>query len=67
MFICQVSGRLSASGEKPVRIVTEKRERVYFVRTRDGNQKEIGRGWEIVTELLVCREVAMALQAAGAI
>jgi len=58
MFKCELSGRVSVPGEKPVRVVLETRERIYTVKTRDNKDKEIGRGTEIVREALVCREVA---------
>lgn len=61
MFYCQVTNRLSKPGEKCRKIVTEKRERVYSKRVRDMetgklNTIEIGRGWEIVTEINATEE-----------
>jgi hypothetical protein len=60
MFKCAVTGKLSKLGEKPFKVVTQKRERVYTQRFRDeeGNVSEVlvGRGWEIVKEVLMSKE-----------
>lgn len=47
MFICQHCGCLSDPNEKPVRVVTETREKLY------DNDGVITKGREIVRELLV--------------
>ena len=56
MFYDQVTGKLSKSGEKMHKIVTQKRDRVYTKKVRDEETKkmvvvEIGRGWEVVKEI----------------
>lgn len=60
MFYCAVTKKLSKSGEKPYKIVTEKRQRIYMrkFRDEDGNVEEVivGRGWEIVKEILTTKE-----------
>lgn len=58
MFYCQVTGLLSQSGEKPSKLVVEKRDRIYTRRvkneeTREWETLEVGKGWEIVKELNV--------------
>ena len=52
MFYCEISKQLSKPGEKPVRLVIERREREY-TREIDGETIVIGRGWEIVKEVNV--------------
>lgn len=61
MFRCQVTGRLSKPGEKQNRIVVETRDRVYTRKvfnetTRQYETVEIGRGWEIVKEIVATDE-----------
>lgn len=60
MFKCAVTGKLSKLGEKPIRVVTEKRSRIYTRKFRDeeGNVVEemVGRGWEIVKEVMMTKE-----------
>lgn len=63
MFVCQVSGKQSAPGEKPYRLVTKTRRKNYkntIERIVDGEKKKFdinSTGWEIVEEKLVCEEV----------
>lgn len=59
MFKCQVSGRVSKPGEKPFKIVTKTREKVYEnkKRSRDKIIEFTTTGWEIVEEKVVCKEV----------
>lgn len=57
MFYCQVSGLLSKPGEKPHKIIVETRDRVYSRRikneeTREWETVEVGRGFEIVKEII---------------
>lgn len=51
MFKCGQCGEQQASGVKPVRVVVERRTKVYF---EDG--REVGHGWEIVQERNLCPE-----------
>jgi hypothetical protein len=56
MFKCQVTNKFSKPGDKCNKIVTEKREKVYFQffrneETGKWEEKEVGRGWEIVKEI----------------
>ena len=58
MFKCEISGKMSRLGEKINRIVVERREKVYYESFRNEEtgrweEKEVGRGWEIVKELQV--------------
>jgi len=58
MFYCEVTGVLSKSGEKPVKLTVERRDRIYTRRvkneeTREWETIEVGKGWEIVKELNV--------------
>jgi len=48
MYICQKCGRVSNSGESANSIVTKTRPKIY-------NNGQISRGWEIVTEMNVCK------------
>lgn len=61
MFYCEVTGLLSKLNEKPVKLVVEKRDRVYTRRqkneeTREWETVEVGRGHEIVKEINVLPE-----------
>lgn len=59
MFKCQLTGKQSLRYEKPVRIVTKTRPKIYYGwDPKKKEQVEIGRGWEIVEEKLVCEEAA---------
>lgn len=58
MFKCDMTGKVSKPGEKPVRVVVERREKVY----RDDEGRVLGRGWEIAKELTVSVEGLMLLQ-----
>jgi len=56
MFVCQITGQISERGEALNRIVVAKRERIYYEdyfndETREWEQIEIGRGWEVVKEV----------------
>lgn len=56
MFKCEVTGRMSKPGDKCIKIVVERREKVYtrFFRNEETNkyeEHEVGRGWEIVKEI----------------
>jgi len=50
MFICDLCGNVSKPGDKPQRQIAAKREKTYF----DSRGKELGKGWEIEKEILVC-------------
>lgn len=61
MFICQITGRQSDRNEKLNKLVVRTRDRVYTKKirneeTRQLEEIEIGRGWEIVQELNTCQE-----------
>lgn len=67
MFICQVTGKNSKSGEKPIKLVVATRQRVYtqHVRneeTREWELLEVGKGWEIVKELNASQEGVLYFQ-----
>lgn len=56
MFKCAITGRMSRPGEKTNKIVLETREQIYYgwFRNEETNrfeQREVGRGWEIVKEV----------------
>lgn len=56
MFYCQITNQLSQSGEKPSKLVVEKRDRIYTRRVKNEETREwetivCGHGWEIVKEL----------------
>lgn len=56
MFICQVTGKVSKSGDKMNRIPVIKRDKVYFKNIKNEDtgkwdEVEVGRGWEIVREI----------------
>lgn len=60
MFRCYVTKKLSKLGEKPIKVVIEKRERIYTRRFRDDEgeivEEMVGRGWEIVKEVMMTKE-----------
>ena len=61
MFICEITGRVTKSGEKMNRIPIVKRDRVYFKKLKNEDtgkwdEVEVGRGWEIVKEISVSEE-----------
>ena len=61
MFVCQVTNRQSKREEKLNKLVVRTRDRIYtkWVKneeTRQWEEVEIGRGWEIVQELNVSQE-----------
>jgi hypothetical protein len=64
MFVCQLSGRHSQPGQKPVKLVVSRRKtsydkRIYDLETRTVSQiKDASQGWEIVKELVVCESAA---------
>jgi hypothetical protein len=47
MFRDGLTGRTTAPGEKMVKLVVERRPRVYF----NEDMEKIGEGWEIVREI----------------
>ena len=56
MFICEITGRVTKSGEKMNRVPIVKRGRVYFKKLKNEDtgkwdEVEVGRGWEIVKEI----------------
>lgn len=50
MFICQVCHTVQKAGVKQERVVIEKRYKEYF----DKSKQLVGKGWEIVRELVCC-------------
>lgn len=61
MYICQVTGKVSAAGEKLNRIVVQTRPRTYTRMERDPEtgrleEVDIGRGFEIVREIRATAE-----------
>lgn len=61
MFICEITGRVTKSGEKMNRIPIVKRNKVYFKKLKSEDtgkwgEVEVGRGWEIVKEISVSEE-----------
>ena len=61
MFICEITGRVTKSGEKMNRVPIVKRDRVYFKKLKNEDtgkwdEVEVGRGWEIVKEISVSEE-----------
>lgn len=58
MYRCQITGRLSERNVPMNKLVVETRDRIYtrFVKneeTRQWEEIEVGRGWEIVREINV--------------
>ena len=59
MYRCQVTKKISKPGERMVKVVTKRRDKIYYrLDDKTGQQVEIGRGWEIVEEKSVLPEVA---------
>lgn len=61
MYICQVTGRQSKSGQKLNKLVVKTRDKIYtrWVRnedTREWEEIEIGRGFETVREINASQE-----------
>jgi hypothetical protein len=61
MFICQVTGKVSKPGDKLNRIPVIKRDQVYFKKIKNEDtgkweEVEVGRGWEIVREIVATDE-----------
>lgn len=56
MFRCELTGKVSSPGEKPVRVVVETRPKVYYKEDKTGALKKVGEGFEIVKEMVVCQE-----------
>lgn len=59
MFRCQATGKVSKPKEKPFRIIVETRPKSYEHRYKDEEdrwQSFTTEGFEIVKELLVCKE-----------
>jgi hypothetical protein len=52
MFKCPITKKTSRPGEKPVRVIVERRDREY----KNDDGQVIGRGWEIVKEIFVSEE-----------
>lgn len=52
MFKCSLTKKVSQPGEKPVKIVTKRRNKQYFNRDKE----LVADGWEIVEEKLVSQE-----------
>jgi hypothetical protein len=53
MFKCGLTGKKSITGEKPVRVVTHIRERIY-----ENDSGFVSRGWEIAKEVLAKPDAA---------
>ena len=53
MFKCAISRQSSRPGEKPVKLVLETRPKIYYRKDKNGLNVEIGKGFEIVKEVLV--------------
>jgi hypothetical protein len=78
-FRCQVTGRVQPIGTKPTFVVVGKRNRSYYNtpdgRPRIGNSdnadleamREVGSGWEITKELMVCPDGLEQLRSKGLI
>jgi hypothetical protein len=70
MFRCQLTGRQSLIGQKPVKLVVERRHRSYDKRIYDlesrtaSTIKDASQGWEIAKELTVCESAAQEWMAA---
>lgn len=61
MFFCQITGKTSQPGDKINKIVIEKREKVYYQRSKSSEtgrfeDVEVGRGYEIVREINATEE-----------
>lgn len=63
MFRCQVSGKVSKSGERAFKLVTKTRVKDYFRRNKEGELVKIGQGTEIVEEKIVSKTVYDAAMA----
>jgi uncharacterized Zn finger protein len=55
MIHCENCGKMTKPKIKPIRIIVEKREKVYY-EDNDPEKKVIGKGWEIAKEMLVCKD-----------
>jgi hypothetical protein len=65
MFVCQATGKVSKPKEKPFRIIVETRPMVYESHYKDEEdrwQTLRTEGFEIVKELLVCKEFYEAIK-----
>lgn len=55
MFKCAITGKFSKHGDKPIRLIVERRVREYkdIYVDDDGNKHEqiVGRGWEVAKEI----------------
>ncbi len=58
MFRCQKTGKVSAPGEKPIRVVVATRFQTYTNDRGPKREPYVTHGYEIVKELLVCQEAA---------
>jgi len=54
MFKCYVTGKDSVLGEKPEKVVVEKRERTYM--SDEEPDKVVSKGFEVVKEVLMTKE-----------
>lgn len=66
MFICEITKKCSKPYEKPTKIVVETRDKIYYgwrlnLETEKMEYVEVGRGSEIVKEILVSEEGAKEL------
>lgn len=57
MFKCAITKQFSRPGEKPYRLIVEKRTKEYTAHLKgDAEPTVVGRGWEIVKEVNVTLE-----------
>ena len=56
MFICQKTGNLVAANTPANKLITKIRTRTYLTTNKYGEEVVQGTGFEIVEELLVCKE-----------
>ena len=59
MFKDQMTGKTSKPGEKAIKVVTKTRNKIYT----DENEVILGRGVEIVKEIMVTAETAKMMEA----
>jgi hypothetical protein len=55
MFRCNNCGGVQTKGVKTERAVVERRNVEYTEKDKNGKDRVIGRGWEIVKELVLCK------------
>jgi hypothetical protein len=63
MFKSEFSGKQIEANVTPVKVVTHKRYKVYTQKDKYNVEHEVGRGWEIVKELMVAPEEVEAVKA----